>query len=324
MKNLSSSYHADHYTALTQSVVPSVGASYDNELPLPRANTTNFFYSFSFLPKDEREAMHHIYAFCRYTDDIVDESWLPTLTAQTLPLQETDETIRKKRERLQRWRSEVDKCYEGTSLHPILRPLTAVVQRFSIPKQYLHILIDGCERDLMQTRYQTFEELKEYCFGVAGIVGLMSIEIFGYKYDDTKEYAVHLGYALQLTNIMRDVKVDKDKGRIYLPLEDLERFHITEDDIFREQYSEKFVDLMQFQARRTREYYHKARAALRPDEGFSMFAAQIMDGIYYRLLEKIELANFDVFHNKIRVSTSHKLLIALRLWAKTRLLLKRA
>jgi 15-cis-phytoene synthase len=297
------------------------------DLPLPRAGTTNFFYSFSFLPKDERDAMHHIYAFCRYTDDIVDESWIPNALHLNIPapmLIETDEIIRKKRERLQRWRQEVDKCYEGTSLHPILRPLTAVVQRFSIPKQYLHILIDGCERDLMQTRYQTFDELKEYCFGVAGIVGLMSIEIFGYKYDETKEYAVNLGYALQLTNILRDVKVDKDKNRIYVPLEDLERFHISEEELFAEHYSEKFVDLMQFQARRTREYYHKARAALRPDEGFSMFAAQIMDGIYYRLLEKIELANFNVFTHRIRVSTSHKFLIALRLWAKTRLLLNRA
>ncbi len=298
-----------------------------SDLPLPRASTTNFFYSFSFLPKDEREAMHHIYAFCRYTDDIVDESWIPQVSQtpiQEVMMEETDDSIRKKRERLQRWRQEVDKCYEGTSMHPILRPLTAVVQRFAIPKQYLHILIDGCERDLMQTRYQTFDELKEYCFGVAGIVGLMSIEIFGYKYDETKEYAVNLGYALQLTNIMRDVRVDKNKNRIYLPLEDLERFHISEEEIFAEHYSDKFVALMQFQARRTREYYHKARAALRPDEGFSMFAAQIMDAIYYRLLEKIELANFDIFNNRIRVSTSHKMLIALRLWAKTRLLLHRA
>jgi phytoene synthase len=203
-------------------------------------------------------------------------------------------------------------------------PLTAVVNRFSIPQQYLQTLIDGCERDLVQHRYKTFEELKEYCYSVASIVGLISIEIFGYKYDETKEYAVNLGYALQLTNILRDIKADSDNGRIYLPQEDLERFHYSEEELQRNIYNENFVELMRFEARRAREYYHKARAALRPDESITMFAAQIMDAIYYRLLEKIEIADYNVYRGKISVSTAHKFLIALRLWMKTHLLLKKS
>ncbi|MCS6808025.1 MAG: presqualene diphosphate synthase HpnD [Candidatus Kapabacteria bacterium] len=289
----------------------------NDALPLPRYNTTNFFYSFSLLPKEEREAIHTVYAFCRYTDDIVDMDTPCLSGAGTLS---DYSSLQRKRERLERWRREVERCYNGTSSHPIMKPLSAVVQRFSIPQQYLQILIDGCERDLIQQRYRTFEELKEYCYSVASIVGLISIEIFGYKYDETKEYAVNLGYALQLTNILRDIKSDKDKGRIYLPQEDLERFQYSEDELLRNVYNDNFVEMMKFQTRRVREYYHKARAALRPDESITMFAAQIMDAIYYRLLDKIEIAGYNVFSKRISVSTLHKLLIALRLWVKSRLL----
>lgn len=294
-------------------------SSLDDILPLPRQNTTNFFYSFSLLPKEEREAIHTVYAFCRYTDDIVDMDTPPSASGAALS---DYASTQRKRERLERWRREVERCYNDTSTHPIMKPLSSVVHRFSIPQQYLQILIDGCERDLVQSRYQTFEDLKEYCYSVASIVGLISIEIFGYKHDETKEYAVNLGYALQLTNILRDINADKEKGRIYLPQEDLARFHYSEEELLRNVYNENFVELMRFQARRAREYYHKARAALRPDESITMFAAQIMDAIYYRLLEKIEIADYNVFQGKISVSTSHKILIALRLWMKSHLLMK--
>jgi 15-cis-phytoene synthase len=290
----------------------------DDALPLPQSATTNFYYSFSFLPKDERNAMHTVYAFCRYTDDIVDIDHDHPSTV----LPSDYSTTQRKRERLNKWRCEVEKCYAGTSTHPIMKPLAGVVNRFSIPQQYLQTLIDGCERDLIQTRYRTFEDLKQYCYSVASIVGLISIEIFGYKYDETKEYAVNLGYALQLTNILRDVKADAANGRIYLPQEDLTRFDYTEEELLGNVYNENFVELMSFQAQRAREYYHKARAALRTDENITMFAAQIMDMIYYRLLEKIQLADYNVYGKKISVSTMHKVLIALRLWMKTRFLMK--
>lgn len=285
---------------------------YDTLESAPTSARTSFYYSFSFLPKDERDAINTVYSFCRQIDDIVDE--MPSRNA---------DIILKKRERLAWWRAEIEKCYDGTSVHPLLIPLAGVVRRFTIPKQYFLMLIDGCEKDLLQYRYETFEELKEYCYSVASVVGLMCIEIFGYKYEETKEYAVNLGYALQLTNILRDVKVDKDRGFIYLPKEDLERFRYTEEDLFNEKYNENFNELMRFEARRVREYYHKARTALRPDERVTMFAAEIMDAIYYRLLEKIELNDFNVFKKKIKVSTAHKFMIAIKHWLSTRIFVGR-
>jgi phytoene synthase len=151
----------------------------------------------------------------------------------------------------------------------------------------------------------------------------MCIEIFGYKYAETKEYAVNLGYALQLTNILRDIKTDKDRGYIYMPQEDLQRFKLTNEDIVNERYDERFIELMRFEARRIREYYHKARTALRPDERNTMFTAEIMDAIYYRLLEKIELNDFNVFRKKITVSTSHKIIIALKHYLSSRMFISR-
>jgi phytoene synthase len=266
---------------------------------------TNFFYSFSLLPRDEREAMNTVYAFCRTIDDLVDEN--------------VDDDVSRKRERLDLWRGEVEKCYRGESRHPILLPLSKVVQRFRIPQQYFLTLIDGMEMDLVKHRYATFEELREYCYSVAGVVGLMCIEIFGYKYDETKEYAVNLGIALQLTNILRDVKADKAMGRIYFPHEDLELFGVSEDDIEREHNTPRLTRMLQFEAERARSYYTEARRLLRPDERRTMAAAEIMDAIYFRLLEKIEASDFDVFNRRISVSAPHKLLIALRFWTGTHL-----
>ena len=287
-------------------------AEIDYSVDLSNQSKTNFYYSFTFLPKDEREAIHTVYAFCRRIDDIVDEQD-----------QGTSEDIIKKRKRLTKWRTEINELYSGGTYSTFLKPLQSAIRRFSIPKQYFLTLIDGCERDLKQKRYESFSELKEYCYGVAGIVGLMCIEIFGYKYEETKEYAVNLGYALQLTNILRDLKADKDRGYIYIPKEDLRRFKYTEEDLMNERYNEQFIELMRFQTRRAREYYHKARTALRPDERNSMIAAEIMDAIYYRLLEKIELNDFDVFSKQIRVSTVHKVAIAIKHWLATRIFVGR-
>ncbi|MFI5202700.1 MAG: phytoene/squalene synthase family protein, partial [Candidatus Kapaibacterium sp.] len=156
-------------------------------LSLATPKRSNFLYSFSLLPKREREAMHRIYDFCRYTDDLVDEG--------------TSE-IETKQARLRSWREEVEACYRGTASHPILRGLHSVLDHFEIPKEYLLALIGGVEMDLIKTRYETFEELREYCYAVASTVGLISIQVFGYKHEETREYAIQLGYALQLTNIL--------------------------------------------------------------------------------------------------------------------------
>jgi phytoene synthase len=295
-------------------LVPSITGSAVEPIARERSS---FLYSFSLLPRDERDAMHRIYEFCRFTDDLVDEDLVvPEYEAELRkPLAITPIPIsEKKRLRLKWWRTEVERCYEGKSTHPILKNLHKVLVRFKIPKQYLLTLIDGVEMDLIKTRYETFDELKEYCYAVASVIGLICIEVFGYKHEETREYAVNLGYALQLTNILRDIKQDAAKGRIYLPLEDLRRFGYSEQDLLAGNYNWQFIELMKFETARAREYYSAARSQLRKDEHFTMFAAEIMDAIYFRLLRKIELSEFAVFERRIKVSTPHKLLIVARFW----------
>lgn len=280
--------------------------------------STNFRYSFSVLPREERRAIYVVYDFCRKIDDIVDEG--PSSTAVD---------IRSKRERLDWWRTEIELCYgsdaggSSAAPHALLVPLAAVVKRYSIPKQYLLTIIDGCERDLVQRRYKTFDDLKEYCYSVASVVGLICIEIFGYRREETRQYAINLGYALQLTNILRDIKPDKDRGYIYIPQEDLRRFRYTEEDLINEVYDERFQRLMAFQVQRARDFYHKARTMLHPDERLTMVAAEIMDAIYYRLLEKIELNDYRVFQRRIKVNTVHKLITAMRIWIGSKVFIKR-
>lgn len=286
-------------------------ANYEN-VPPPELGRSNFYYSFSILPIEERKAIHSVYAFCSYIDDIVDNT--PSYDI---------EIINKKKRRLDWWENEVEKIYSEESASPMIMPLVSVIRRFSIPKQYFHTLIHGCRKDLTQNRYQTFDELKDYCYGVASTVGLICIEIFGHKYEETKNYAVNLGYALQLTNILRDIKADKDRGYIYLPQEDLVRFNYTEDELIREVYNDNFVELMRFQVQRVREYYHKARTLLRPDERITISSAEIMDSIYYRLLEKIELKEYNIFENRIKVASIHKILIAMKHWLSIKVFVKR-
>jgi len=287
-------------------------AHYEKVEP-PMLEKSNFAYSFNLLPKEERNAINTLYAFCSYIDDIVDST--PNINKKT---------ILKKLDRLSWWENEIENIYENKIKSPLMLPFISLINRFEIPKQYFLILLDGVRRDLIQYRYNNFEELKEYCYSVASIVGLISIEIFGYKYEETKSYAVNLGYALQLTNITRDIKFDKNRGYIYLPLDEIERFNYSENEIINEVYNDNFVELMNFQANRAREYYHKARMNLKPDEKTTIVAAEIMDSIYYRLLEKIELHNFNVFRaKKIRVSNSHKLIITLKQWLSVNMFIRR-
>jgi phytoene synthase len=292
---------------MLQAVTQLELASYENIAP-PLIEPSSFLYSFSFLPDEEKTAISSIYAFCSYIDNIVDSS--PTFD---------DIVLEKKLSRLAWWEKEIEKVYQYKETNSIMGKLSGVIERFLIPKQYFLIIIDGCRRDLLQKRYNTFNELKEYCYSVASVVGLMTIEVFGYKYEETKNYAINLGYALQITNILRDIKQDKDRGYIYIPKEDLQRFNYTEEELFNEVYNSNFINLMKFQVKRAREYYHKARTSLRPDEKYSLFPAEIMDAIYYRLLEKIELNNYDVFSKKIKVSRIHKVAIALKHWLSTKL-----
>lgn len=276
-----------------------------------KVTKSNFAYSFKLLPNEERDAINSIYAFCNYIDDIVDGT----------PNNDKNVLYQKLR-RLDWWEKEVSKIYAEKESHLVILPFKKVIERFSVPKEYFLTLIDGVRTDLQKTRYESFDELKDYCYTVASVVGLISIEIFGYKYEETKKYAINLGYALQLTNILRDIKQDKDRGYIYIPQEDLERFKYTEKDLINQVYNDNFIEMMDFQVKRNREYYHKARALLSPEERPNIISAEIMDAIYYRLLDKIELKKYNVFDNRIRVSKAHKLIITLKHWISFNLFVK--
>lgn len=265
---------------------------------ITRQSNTSFYYSFSLLPKHKREAIHTVYAFCRYTDDLVDEG--------------PDEP--RKVALLRSWRMELGRTLRGESTLPLLNQLAATARRFNIPVDHFYDLIRGVEMDLSKKRYETFDELKEYCYLVASSVGLMCRQIFGYKNESTRDYAINLGIALQLTNILRDVKDDARRGRIYLPLEDLRRFGVTEDDILNSRYTENFINLMRFECDRACQYFDMARDALRDEDKHYFFAARIMWSVYAHLLRRIERSNYNVFERRISLPKPLKLLIAFRYW----------
>jgi 15-cis-phytoene synthase len=270
---------------------------------ITRSSNTSFYYSFSLLPRQKREAIHTVYAFCRYTDDIVDEN--------------ADESG--KAALLRRWRTELDRAIRGTSEFPLLNQLIATATRFNIPIEHFYELIQGMELDLTKTRYATFEDLYQYCYLVASSVGLMCRKIFGYKNESTHDYAVNLGIALQLTNILRDIKDDARRGRIYIPQEDLARFGVAEEDILAYRYTPSFVQLMSFECERASRYFDLARAALRDEDKRFFFAARIMWSIYAHTLERIKRSEYNVFERRISISKFLKILITFRYWLSHRL-----
>jgi phytoene synthase len=267
-----------------------------------KAGRSSFQYSFSFLPRTQREALRTVYAFCRITDDLVDNK---------------DDVVTNI-DRLRKWRSELESALNGNSEYPLLNQLNAIAKRFNIPVVHFHELLKGVEMDLVKNRYQTFEELKEYCYHVASSVGLMCLGIFGSKDQRTREYAINLGIALQMTNILRDVGVDASYGRIYLPLEDLHRFNLREEDILAHRYSPAFRSLMEFEATRAEECFHHAQSALPPTDKRAMFAAKIMERIYFHTLLRIREENYDVFTKPVYLPRTIQFLIAVKYWLKQR------
>ncbi len=264
---------------------------------------SNFYFSFLVLPKEQRDAIQTIYTFCRVSDDIVDEG--------------TDE--KEKYARLRMWTDELQNSLYGISRYPLLNRLSKVIRGFRIPLHHFFDLLKGMEMDLHIQRYRTFEELEEYCYRAASTVGLICAEVFGYKNPKTREYAVNLGIALQLTNILRDVKQDAQRGRIYIPQEDLERFGYTEQELMACVYNERFVELMKFECARAHHYFKAARRCLTEEDKPFLYAARAMGNIYYMLLQRIEKANYDVFSKRIRLSPFLKLFIALGLRIRNRL-----
>ncbi|OGP15583.1 MAG: squalene synthase HpnD [Deltaproteobacteria bacterium GWA2_50_8] len=264
---------------------------------------SNFYLSFGILPPDQKAGMYAAYAFSRLVDDAVDQE-APT---------------EQKIAALSAWQRELGACYNGGVSHPVMRELAQVVARFNIPREYFLDLIEGMMMDLHKHRYQDFEELKKYCYHVAGTVGLICNAIFGREDKRAHQYALDLGMAFQLTNILRDVGIDADQGRIYLPLEELERFQCSEQQILTKTYSPEFFKLMEFQWDRAKRYFEKAHRTLSGKERRRLLAAEIMDGIYYRILKKIRRRHFHVFEKKITVSKIQKFAILLKAWIRSKL-----
>jgi phytoene synthase len=266
---------------------------------------SNFYYSFLFLPKAKREAMYTIYAFCKAVDSAVDEP-----AAGSNPQDE-----------LKHWREELEAAYSGTPTTPIMISLAHHVKILGIPKAYFEELVKGVEMDLFNNRYATFDELSLYCYRVASVVGLICLHVFGVTSARAQDYAVALGMAFQLTNILRDVGSDAAERRIYLPLDDLQKWNCPEKAILNRNYSPEFRALMEYEASQAHHYYKRADAALNglsPQELRALTVAEIMRGVYSRILERIEQSHYQVFGPRISLSTTQRVLIALRIWLRSR------
>jgi 15-cis-phytoene synthase len=254
---------------------------------------TSFYYSFLVLPAAQRDAIVAVWDFCRAIDDEVDEPGPGSPQAA-----------------LEAWRAEVARCYEGTPETPQGRRLQPFIGRFHLPRRPFEDLIDGVEMDLTRSRYETFEDLYEYCWRVASTVGLICIEIFGCRQPVAREYAVALGIALQLTNIVRDVASDLARGRVYLPQADLTRFGCSERDLRAGKVTPTVRALLEFECRRAREYYRKADQLLPPEDRRALVAARIMGAIYHATLERIERSGYDVFSQTVRLPRPRRAAIA--------------
>jgi 15-cis-phytoene synthase len=268
---------------------------------ITRKSASNLALAFILLPKAKRDGMSSLYAFCREVDDAADEDSIP---------------VESRREQLAEWRADVRRACNGqTSEMPVNVELQLVIERYHLPFDHFDELIKGVEMDLDINRYADYDELELYCYRVASVVGLLSIEIFGYRDPRCREYAIYLGKALQLTNILRDVRVDAQRGRIYLPQTELARFKVTPDEILRLEYSERFFELAKSVAARARDFYQRARKALPETDRRSMVAAELMGSVYWRLLGKLETQRFNVFGPEpTRLTKPQKLLLIVRAW----------
>ncbi|MCL2524655.1 MAG: presqualene diphosphate synthase HpnD [Betaproteobacteria bacterium] len=265
------------------------------------ASGSSFYYSFLFLPLERRRAIMALYAFCREVDDVVDECHDPAIAAAKLAW----------------WRQEIDRIDGGQPQHPVGLALQAAAGQFSLPAEQLLEIIDGMEMDLHQPRYADFKSLSLYCHRVAGVVGLLAAEIFGYRDRGTQKYAHDLGMAFQLTNIIRDIGEDARRGRIYIPLEELRQFEVPATDILNSRYSDNFTALMRFQHDRAQQYYAKALAELPVGDRKNQRPGLIMATIYRTLLDEIRGEDFQVLHQRIALTPVRKLWLALKTWIRS-------
>jgi phytoene synthase len=276
---------------------------------ITRKSASNLALAFILLPKQKRDAMSALYAFCREVDDVADDENVPTET---------------RRAQLADWRADVKRACENrwgeTPSSPkflVNRELQPVIKQFGLRFELFDELIKGCEMDLDTKRYENFEQLELYCYRVASVVGLLSIEIFGYKNPASRDYAIYLGKALQLTNILRDVKNDASRGRIYLPQSELKKFGVTENEILESKYSDRYFTLAASIAGRAKRFYQLARKSLPAEDRKSMVAAELMGSVYWQLLQKLQRRQFDVFGpQSVRIPRAKKLLLIFRSWLR--------
>lgn len=274
---------------------------------------TNFYYSFLVLPAVKRRAIVAVWDFCRAVDDATDELGGRDLSSAAAEVE--------------RWRAELSACFDGGAPETDQgRALLPVIERFRLSREPFEALLAGVEMDLAPRRYETFDDLYEYCIRVASAVGLMCLDIFGYRESGARQYAIDLGVALQLTNILRDVRDDLGRGRVYIPLEDLRAQGCSEEDLRRESAaagggirSPAVKAVLRQQAVRAREYYARAARALPARDAGRLVAAEIMGAIYKRILERIEARDYDVFSEVVRIPRSRRAVIAVSTWARTML-----
>jgi phytoene synthase len=255
---------------------------------------SSFYYSFLFLPPERRRAITALYAFCREVDDTVDDC--------------TDESVA--RIKLAWWRTEVSAMFKGSGTHPVMQALQPHLAIYDLKEQHLQAIIDGMEMDLNQSRYLDFPAMKQYCWHVASVVGILSASIFGASNPRTLEYAEKLGLAFQLTNIIRDVGEDARKGRIYLPINELQQFGVTAADLLNARHSDKFENLMRFQVARAQQAYDDAFALLPVEDRRAQRPGLMMAAIYRTVLEEIERERFQVLNQRISLTPLRKLWLA--------------
>ncbi len=255
---------------------------------------SSFYYSFLFLPEQQRKAIIALYAFCREVDDIVDSN--------------IDSHI--KQTKLQWWRDEIQALFKGQPQHPVTQALMPAIAQFNLPQEQFEEIINGMEMDLQQSRYDNFKDLSLYCHRVASVVGLLAAEIFGYQDRKTQKYAHDLGMAFQLTNILRDVHEDAQRNRIYLPQDELQQFNVSENDIIQGRTSDKFIELMKFQMQRAQNYYDKAINELPEADRYNQRVGLVMARIYQSTLDEIVNDGYRVLQHRIKLTPLRKLWLA--------------
>lgn len=268
---------------------------------IAKAQAKNFYYAFMTLPAKKRRAVYAAYSFCRLCDDAVDEDF------------PTDDKLK----RLEELRRDLAGCYSGNPNGPVFIALADAADSYQIPEGYFQDVISGVETDLTKTRYQDFDELRCYCYGVASAVGLICIHIFGFSDDQAKDHAIDLGLAMQLTNVLRDVKEDLERGRVYLPLDEMEEFGYSLEELHAGVTNQAFRGLMSFQARRAREHFNRGFKLLPLLSPRSRGCPAVLGQLYSRILDRIEAKDYNVFNGRISLSKREKYLLTAQTWMKS-------